>query len=62
MQGEELDLDNEGLPSDLATEWIAIGAIPKGHRCMVVTFASTRRTQKGRGAITTLSSLLKCAN
>jgi len=50
MQGEPLDLENEGLPPDLATEWIAIGPIPRGKRCMVVTFNGSRRSRTGRGA------------
>jgi snurportin-1 len=47
MQGETLDL--EGLPPDLAGEWLALGPIPKGKRCMAVTFASTRTSRQGRG-------------
>lgn len=48
MQGEMLDLDNEGLPADLAGEWLALGPVPKGKRCMAVTFTKTRRSKSGR--------------
>lgn len=49
MQGEALDLEGEGLPPDLAGEWLAVGPVPKGKRCMAVTFASTRTSRQGRG-------------
>lgn len=49
MQGEILDLEGEGLPPDLAGEWLALGPIPKGKRCMALTFASTRTSRQGRG-------------
>ncbi|CAD6578671.1 MAG: hypothetical protein CYPHOPRED_000647 [Cyphobasidiales sp. Tagirdzhanova-0007] len=47
MLGEVLDL-SEGLPQDLSEQWIALGPVPKGKRCMAVTFASTRTSKKGR--------------
>ena len=50
MLGEVLDL-SEGLPQDLSEQWIALGPVPKGKRCMAVTFASTRTSKKGRGAL-----------
>lgn len=45
--GEELELDG-GLPHDLFENWIAMGPIPKGKRCLVVSFASTKMNKKGR--------------
>lgn len=51
MQGEILYLEGEGLPSDLAGEWLALGPIPKGKRCMAVTFVSTRTSSKGKGGL-----------
>lgn len=51
MQGEVLDLDNEGLPPDLAGEWLALGPIPKGKRCMAVTFTGTRKSKTGRSKL-----------
>lgn len=48
MFGEMLDL-SEGLPADLVEEWLAMGPIPEGKRCMAVTFPSTRTSKNGRG-------------
>ena len=47
MQGESLDY-NEGLPPDLSEEWLAIGPIPPGKRCMAITFNTVRMSRKGR--------------
>lgn len=57
MQGETLDLDNEGLPPDLAGEWLALGPIPKGKRCMAVSFASTKTSRRGRSKLRTLPAI-----
>lgn len=49
MLGERLDY-NEGLPPDLFDEWLAVGPIPHGKRCMAVSFNSVRMSRKGRSA------------
>ena len=54
MQGEALDLSDEtgGLPADLFSDWLALGPVPKGKRCLAVTFSSMRMSSRGRSGST----------
>lgn len=47
MEGEVFDPD-AGLPGDLCSAWLAVGPVPQGKRCMVVTFQPGKRRKKGR--------------
>jgi hypothetical protein len=47
MVGETLDM-TDGLPADLCEEWMLLGPVPKGKRCMAVTFPTSRISRRGR--------------
>lgn len=51
MVGESLDFSHQGdgIPEDLFSEWLLMGPVPKGKRCMAVTFTNTRVNRRGRG-------------
>jgi hypothetical protein len=46
MRAEFLDL-SEGLPGDFENNWIMVGPIPKGKRCLALTFNEQKRATFG---------------
>lgn len=36
-----IDSNNDGLPSDLESGWVAVGPVPVGKRCLAVTHQSS---------------------
>jgi snurportin-1 len=47
MYAELLNLA-EGLPADLAADWLVLGPVPKGKRCLVLTFPPAKGSTKGK--------------
>lgn len=53
MLGESLDMA-EGLPADFKDGWLVLGPVPKGKRCMAVTFPPSRVGKKGKSEVATV--------
>lgn len=45
---DELNEDNDGLPEDLESGWVAIAPVPVGKRCLVVTHQTAGVTGTGK--------------